>query len=80
MTVGEAVRERILQLCQERGISVNRLCNISGVSQSTINNVVSGRNKSMTVSTVQKICDGLNLDLPRFFDSDLFRNLEQEIY
>ena len=76
----EALQLRIFELCDQRAMSINALCSRSGITQSTLNNVVSGRNKSMTVSTVQKICDGLNMDLPRFFDSDLFRNLEQEIY
>ena len=79
MTVGEAVRERILQLCRERKISVNRLCNISGVSQSTINNVISGRNNSTTVSTIKKLCDGLEIAVDDFFCSELFHDLEQEI-
>ena len=80
MRSNEALQLRIFELCDQRAMSINALCACSGITQSTLNNVVSGRNKSMTVSTVQKICDGLNLDLPRFFDSDLFRNLEQEIY
>ena len=79
MTVGEAVRERILQLCRERKISVNRLCNISGVSQSTINNVISGRNNSTTVSTIKKLCDGLEIAVDDFFCPELFHDLEQEI-
>ena len=79
MTVGEAVRDRILQLCRERKISVNRLCNISGVSQSTINNVISGRNNSTTVSTIKKLCDGLEIAVDDFFCSELFHDLEQEI-
>ena len=40
MNVGEAVAERILELCRERNISVNRLCTLSGVTQSTVNNIV----------------------------------------
>lgn len=79
MTVGEAVKERILQLCKERDLSVNRLCSISGVTQSTVNNIVSGRNNSATVSTIKKLCDGLDITLEVFFSSELFRNLEQEI-
>ena len=79
MTVGEAVKERILQLCRERSISVNRLCNISGVSQSTINNVISGRNNSTTVSTIKKLCDGLEIAVDDFFCTELFHDLEQEI-
>ena len=79
MTIGEAVRQRIVELCQERNISFNKLSSMSGVTQSTVNNIVSGRNNSATVSTLQKVCDGLGMDLAEFFSCDLFRNLEQEI-
>ena len=79
MTVGEAVRQRIMQLCQERDISINKLSSISGVTQSTVNNIVSGRNNSATVSTIKKLCDGLGITIDEFFHSDLFAGLEQEI-
>ena len=79
MNIGVAVRERILELCKERNVTVNKLSTISGITQSTLNNIVSGRNKSATVSTVKKICDGLDLSILDFFSSDLFSNLEQEI-
>lgn len=76
----EALQLRILQLCVEYNLSLNRLGAISGVTQSTLNNIISGRNNSTNVSTLQKICDGLEIDLPTFFNSDLFRDVEQEIY
>lgn len=79
MTIGEAVRERILELCRERDITVNRLCTLSGVTQSTVNNLVSGRNRSVTISTIKKLCDGLDITIQAFFDSPLFQQLEQEI-
>ena len=79
MVIGEAVRERILELCRERDISVNRLSSLSGVTQSTVNNIVSGRNKSATVSTVKKLCDGLDISIREFFASGLFDALEQEL-
>lgn len=79
MTVGEAVRQRIIQLCQERNISINKLSGISGVTQSTVNNIVSGRNNSATVSTIKKLCDGLGITIEEFFKSELFAGLEQEI-
>ena len=79
MTVGEAVRQRIVQLCQERNISINKLSSVSGVTQSTVNNIVSGRNNSATVSTIKKLCDGLGITITEFFQSDLFAELEQEI-
>lgn len=79
MTIGVAVKERILQLCQERRLSINKLCTLSGVTQSTVNNIISGRNHSVTVSTVKKLCDGLEITVEDFFHSELFRDLEQEI-
>ena len=80
MYIGEAVKERILELCRERNISINRLSTLSGVTQSTVNNIVSGRNNSTTVSTIKKLCDGLEITIEDFFHSELFRNLEQEIH
>lgn len=79
MTVGEAVRLRIIQLCQERNMSINKLSSISGVTQSTVNNIVSGRNNSATVSTIKKLCDGLGITIDEFFHSEFFSELEQEI-
>ena len=79
MCIGQAVRERIIELCREREISINKLSDMSGVTQSTVNNIVSGRNNSATVSTVKKLCDGLGITIQDFFDSDLFHDLEQEI-
>lgn len=79
MRIGEAVRLRILELCRERELSVNKLSGMCGLTQSTLNNIVSGRNNSATVATVKKICDGLEIDIVQFFDSPLFRDLEQEI-
>ena len=79
MNIGEAVRDRILELCRERDISVNKLSSMSGVTRSTVNNIVSGRNNSTTVSTVKKLCDGLGITIEEFFRSEIFSGLEQEI-
>lgn len=79
MTASEAVQVRILELCKARNLSINKLCTISGVTQSTVNNLMSGRNNSVTLSTIQKLCDGLDMDIADFFGCDLFRGLEQEI-
>lgn len=79
MNIGEAVKERILELCRERDITINKLSTMSGVTQSTVNNIVSGRNNSTTISTIKKLCDGLGITIEDFFRSELFRSLEQEI-
>ena len=79
MVIGEAVRLRILALCKEKGITVNKLASISGITQSTLSNIIGGRNNSTTVSTVKKICDGLEITVQQFFEAELFRDLEQEV-
>ena len=79
MNVGQAVRERIAELCEEKHITINKLANISGITQSTLNNIMSGRNNSTTISTIQKICDGLEITVTDFFDSPLFLGIVQEI-
>ena len=79
MRVNEAVRLRLLELCQERNITLNKLSTICGITQSTLNNIISGRNSTTTVSTIQKICDGLEITILQFFSSSVFENLEQEI-
>lgn len=73
------MRERILELCRERHITVNKLSTISGLTQSTVNNIVNGRNKSATISTIKKICDGLDITIIEFFSSELFEDLGQEL-
>lgn len=52
---------------------------MSGVTQSTVNNIVSGRNNSATISTIKKLCDGLGITIDEFFHSEIFVGLEQEI-
>lgn len=79
MNAGIAVANRIIELYRERGLSINKLATLSGVSQSTINNVTSGRNNSTTVATVKKLCDGLGITLGEFFSTPEFDGLEQEI-
>ncbi len=79
MNIGEATKERIIELCKQKSITVNKLSTICGITQSTLNNIICGRNKSTTISTIKKICDGLEINIREFFNSSLFDDLEQEI-
>lgn len=78
-TTGDACCDRIHELCESRGISLNKLSIMCGMTQSTLSNITSGRSKNPTVSTIKKICDGLDISLTDFFDSDHFKDLDQEI-
>ena len=79
MTIGEAVKIRIMDLCQQRSLNINQLSLMCGITQSTLNNIVNGRNRSTTVSTIQKICDGLGINIQEFFASAIFLSIEQEV-
>lgn len=80
MNISEAVSERILELCKENKITVNKLSNISGITQSTVNDIVNHKAKNIGIVTIKKLCDGLNISITDFFDTNTFRTLEQELY
>ena len=52
MTISSAVRLRILDLCENRAISVNKLCTLSGVTQSTVNNIVA---RPLTAAWIKRL-------------------------
>ena len=79
MNTGRLVKNRILELCEEHHITVNKLCTICGITQSTLNNIVNDKSQNPTISTIKKICDGLNITLCEFFNTDAFNESEQEI-
>lgn len=80
MSTKEAVAKRILELCDERNIAINALANISGVAPSTIYSMLNEKSKNPGVVSIKKICDGLEITVREFFDSELFDSREQEIY
>lgn len=78
MKLHEAVAKRILEYCKERNITPNKLCTDSGIIQSTVNSIFSGRSKNPKLATILFLCEGLNISLKDFFDSPLFDELEDE--
>ena len=79
MTIKEAVEKRILQLLNERSLAVNALANTSGVAPSTVYSMLNAKSQNPGIVSIKKLCDGLDISVRQFFDSDLFDNLEQEI-
>ena len=75
----EAVAARLRDICARRGIRANELANISGVTPSTVYSLLDTRRRDVSVTTVKKLCDGLDISIADFFDADIFRDLEQEI-
>jgi len=79
MSTKEAVAARIVELCKEKGIAINSLANIAGVAPSTIYSMLNQKSMNPGVVSIKKICDGLEITVRQFFDSDLFDETEQEI-
>ena len=79
MLIKEAIEKRIFELCHERNIAINTLANISGVSPSTVYSILNEKSQNPGIVSIKKICDGLNITIRDFFDSELFDCLEQEI-
>ena len=74
-----AVRTRILRLCAERNITINKLATLSALPPSSVKNILYGRSNDPKLLTIKKICDGLDITLGEFFSTDEFDKLEQEI-
>ncbi len=79
MTTITAVRNRILQLCGERNISINKLANLCALPPSSVKNILYGKSMNPKLLTIKMICDGLDITLCEFFDTEEFNNLEQEV-
>ncbi|WP_085833292.1 helix-turn-helix domain-containing protein [Clostridium merdae] len=79
MTTTEAIRNRILQLSEEKNISINKLANISALPPSSLKNILYGKSQNPKILTIKMLCDGLNITLGEFFSAKEFDNLEQEL-
>ncbi|MBQ7309110.1 MAG: helix-turn-helix transcriptional regulator [Clostridia bacterium] len=79
MNTKEAVAKRIIDLCNEKHIAVNTLANLSGVSPSTVYSMLNEKSQNPGIVSIKKLCDGLNITLREFFNSNIFDDIEQEI-
>lgn len=77
--VKDAVAERFTELCGTRGIKPNELACLSGVTPSTVYSMLDSRRRDVSITTIKKLCDGLDLTLGEFFSTPQFDSLEQEI-
>ncbi len=79
MTVNDAVAKRISKLLQEKNMSQYRLEQESGIQHGSMQCIMNGRNKTVTLSTVIMLAKGFHLSLPEFLDDEIFRSEELEI-
>ena len=74
-----AVKNRLLQLCGEKKMSIHKLATESAVAPSTIKNILYGKSQNPGIVTIKMLCDGLGISIVEFFDTKIFLELEQEI-
>lgn len=79
MGISDAVRDRLNELLEQRNLTINGLSNLAGVTQSTVNDFFKGTSSNIGIITLKKLIDGLDMTIVEFFDTEIFRTLEQEI-
>ena len=79
LNVKQATVSRFQEIMAQRNIRPNELANLSGVTPSTVYSMLDERRKELSINTIKKLCDGLEVTLGEFFSTELFDNLEQEI-
>lgn len=77
--IKDAIVERFKQICRERDISYTELARLAGTTPSTVYSMLEPRRRDISVITVKKLCDGLEISMAAFFDDLVFENLPQEV-
>lgn len=80
MLIKDAITLRFKNICTEKNIKYNELAVRSGVTPSTVYSMMDDRRRDLSVITLKKLCDGLDMTITEFFNDDIFRNLEQEMF
>ena len=79
METVRAIKNRIFELCDQRNISINKLATICALPPSSIKSILYGRSLNPKLLTIKMICDGLEITLAEFFNTEEFNSLDQEI-
>ena len=79
MLIKEAIVKHLQDICRQRNMKYNELATVSGVTPSTVYSLMDASRKDLSVITLKKLCDGLDMTITEFFTDDIFKNLEQEI-
>lgn len=78
MKLSEAMSKKLLKICEERDISINKLATICLLTQSTVQNIIECNSSNPKLLTIVRICDGLGMTLEEFFSDELFNNIDRE--
>ncbi len=79
MTISKAISTRIINICKEKDISINKLANSSFLTQSTLQSIVVGDSNNPKLLTISRVCYGLEITLEEFFSDDVFKDIDLNI-
>ncbi len=79
MSVKDVVTLRFAELCKDRNIKLNELATRAGVTPSTVYSMMDATRRDVSIVTIKKFCDGLDITLGEFFSTPVFDALEQDI-
>ncbi|TGY91969.1 XRE family transcriptional regulator [Petralouisia muris] len=68
MTYSDVIILRLTKLCREQGITINKLATLSGITQSTVENIMSGKTKNPKLKTLHKLAIGLGMMVSELLD------------
>lgn len=79
MTISEAISTRIINICNKKNISINKLANSSFLTQSTLQSIVAGESNNPKLLTITRVCYGLDISLEEFFNDEIFNDIDLKI-
>lgn len=68
MTYSDVIILRLKQLCSEKGLTINKLATLSGMTQSTVDNIMKGKTKNPKLKTLHKLAVGLDMTVSELLD------------
>ena len=69
MNTVEVIQQRILRLCDERPLTINKLSNLAAIPPSSLKNILYGKSKNPKIVSFNMLCDGLGISLGEFFST-----------
>ena len=78
MKINEAISKKLLKICKEKDLSVNKLAKLSGLTQSTVQSIVNCESSNPKLLTLVRICDGVNISMSEVFKDEIFLNIDDD--
>lgn len=78
MTLEQAIRKRIIELAEEKNITINMVSTLAGLTHTTLLSFMNNETHDPRISTLLHICEAFNIELKEFFNSPIFKNVIDE--